>query len=103
MKALRAEGVEAGGIYNKGVPDWHMYPHWKMLIEKMMPTKTGCPFNCSLSGPVPDYRADDCPRTMEWLGRSVHMDIPPQLKEKDCAQIAEAIRKVAAVLLQREG
>ncbi len=103
VKALRAEGVEAGGIYNKGVPDWHIYPHWKMLIEKMMPTKTGCPFNCSLSGPVPDYRADDCPRTMEWLGRSVHLDIPPQLKEKDCAQIAEAIRKVAAVLLQREG
>ncbi len=99
VKALQAEGVEAGGIYNKGVPDWHIYPHWKMLIDKMMPTKKGCPFNCSLSGPVPDYKADDCPRTMEWLGRSVHMDIPPQLSEKDCAEIAEGIRKVAAVLL----
>ncbi len=99
VKALQAEGIEAGGIYNKGVPDWHMYPHWKMLIEKMMPTQKGCPFNCPLSGPVPDYKPDDCPKTMEWLGRSVHMDVPPQMTEKDCAQVAEAIRKVSAVLL----
>ena len=41
VKALQAEGVEAGGIYNKGVPDWHMYPHWKMLMDKMMPTEKG--------------------------------------------------------------
>ena len=61
VKALNAEGVEAGGIYNKGVPDWHIYPHWKMLIEKMMPTKQGCPFNCPQSGPVPDYRAGCLP------------------------------------------
>jgi 8-amino-3,8-dideoxy-alpha-D-manno-octulosonate transaminase len=99
VKALHAEGVEAGGIYNKGVPDWHMYPHWKMLIDKMMPTKKGCPFNCAQAGAVPDYKPDDCPRTMEWLGRSVHMDIPPQMTEKDCAQVAEGIRKVASVLL----
>jgi 8-amino-3,8-dideoxy-alpha-D-manno-octulosonate transaminase len=99
IKALQAEGVEAGGIYNKGVPDWHVYPHWRMLIEKMMPTKKGCPFNCSLSGPVPDYKSDDCPRTMDWLGRSVHLDIPPQMTVRDCSQVAEAIRKVASVLL----
>jgi 8-amino-3,8-dideoxy-alpha-D-manno-octulosonate transaminase len=99
VQALHAEGVEAGGIYNKGVPDWHMYPHWKMLIEKMMPTEKGCPFNCPMSGPVPDYRPDDCPKTMAWLGRSVHMDIPPQMTERDCEQVAEGIRKVASVLL----
>jgi 8-amino-3,8-dideoxy-alpha-D-manno-octulosonate transaminase len=99
VKALHAEGVEAGGIYNKGVPDWHMYPHWKMLIEKMMPTKQGCPFNCPQSGPTPTYDPDACPNTMAWLGRSVHMDIPPQLSPKDCGQIVEGIRKVASVLL----
>jgi hypothetical protein len=99
VKARPAEGVEAGGIYNQGVPDWHVYPHWKMLMEKMMPTEKGCPFNCPLSGPVPDYKPDDCPRTMEWLGRSVHLDIPPQLGEKECGEIAEGIRKVASVML----
>jgi dTDP-4-amino-4,6-dideoxygalactose transaminase len=99
VRALHAEGIAAGGIYNKGVPDWHVYPHWKMLIEKMMPTRNGCPFNCSLSGPVPDYTPDDCPKTMARLGRSLHIDIPPQLSEADCRAIAEGIRKVAGVLL----
>ena len=99
VEALHAEGVEAGGIYDKGVPDWHVYPHWKMLMEKMMPVSRGCPFNCPLSGPVPDYRPDDCPKTMEWLGRSVHLDIPPQLSEGDCREMVEAIRKVATVVL----
>ncbi|MEI6876879.1 MAG: DegT/DnrJ/EryC1/StrS family aminotransferase [Spirochaetota bacterium] len=98
-KALHAEGIEAGGIYNKGVPDWHMYPHWKMLIEKMMPTDKGCPFNCEQSGPAPDYDPEACPQTMGLLGRSIHLDIPPQLSEKDCADIALGIRKVASVLL----
>ena len=39
--------VEAGGICNRGEPDWHVCPHCKILIKKMMPTKKGCPFNCA--------------------------------------------------------
>jgi 8-amino-3,8-dideoxy-alpha-D-manno-octulosonate transaminase len=101
VKALHAEGAEAGGIYNKGVPDWHMYPHWKMLIDKMMPSQRGCPFNCPLSEPVPEYKPDACPNTMAWLGRSVHLDVPPQLTESECSEIAEAIRKVASVLVEK--
>jgi hypothetical protein len=48
---------------------------------------------------VPDYTPDDCPKTMARLGRSLHIDIPPQLSEADCRAIAEGIRKVAGVLL----
>jgi 8-amino-3,8-dideoxy-alpha-D-manno-octulosonate transaminase len=99
VKALHAEGVEAGGIYNQGVPDWHMYHHWKMLKEKMMPSKKGCPFNCPLCEPAPEYKESDCPNTREWLGRSVHLDIPPQMGDRECDEIAEGIRKVASVLL----
>jgi hypothetical protein len=39
---------------------------------------------------------------MDLLGRSVQVDIPPQLTEKDCSMIAEAIHKVSSVLLVRE-
>jgi 8-amino-3,8-dideoxy-alpha-D-manno-octulosonate transaminase len=99
VKALHAEGVEAGGIYNQGVPDWHMYHHWKMLHEKMMPSQKGCPFNCPLCEPAPQYKESDCPNTREWLGRSVHLDIPPQMGARECDEIAEGIRKVASVLL----
>lgn len=99
IKALRAEGIEAAGIYNKGVPDWHVYHHWRILLDKKMATKKGCPFNCSLSGPVPNYSEDDCPNTRDWLARSVHLDVPPQMTDQDCDQVAEGIRKVASVLL----
>jgi dTDP-4-amino-4,6-dideoxygalactose transaminase len=99
VEALNAEGVEAAGIYNKGIPDWHMYQHWTMLHGKMMPTKTGCPFNCPLSESVPEYKPDACPKTAAWLSRSVHLDIPPQMGDEECDQIAEGVRKVASVLL----
>jgi dTDP-4-amino-4,6-dideoxygalactose transaminase len=101
VKALNAEGVEAGGIYNKGVPDWHIFAHWKMLMEKMMPTEEGCPFNCPMSpsGKEIEYTEDMCPNTLGWLSRSVHLDIPPQMSRQDCEQTAKAIEKVAGVLL----
>jgi len=100
-EALKAEGVEAGAIYDKGIPDWHIYHHWQMLMEKMMPTEKGCPFNCPLSpnGEKIEYTKDMCPNTLDWLSRSIHIDIPPQLTEEACDQIATAIEKVAAVLL----
>ena len=100
-EALRAEGVEAGAIYDKGIPDWHIYHHWKMLMEKMMPSEKGCPFNCPLSpnGKEIKYTEDMCPNTLDWLSRSIHIDIPPQLTGQECDQIATAIEKVAAVLL----
>jgi len=84
-----------------GVPDWHIYAHWKMLMEKMMPSKKGYPFNCPLTpnGKKIEYTEDICPDTLDWLGRSIHLDIPPQLTDEDCGQIAAAIEKAASVLL----
>jgi hypothetical protein len=37
------------------------------------------------------------PKTLEYLSRVVHIDIPPQMDDRDCDMIAEAINKVAAV------
>ena len=99
VEALQAEGIEAAGIYNKGIPDWHVYHHWRILLDKRMPTEKGCPFNCPLSGPAPDYSENDYPVTKDWLHRSVHIDIPPQMTAEACDEIAEGIRKVAEVLL----
>lgn len=100
VEALRAEGVEAGGIYNAGIPDWHIYAHWKHIIDKVTATPEGCPYTCPYyKGPAPEYTEDMCPKTLDYLSRSVHIDIPPQLTEEDCDLIAEAIRKVVDVLL----
>ena len=100
-EALRAEGVEGGTIYDKSIPDWHIYAHWPILLGKMMPTKKGCPFNCPLTpnGMEIKYTEDMCPQTLNWLSRAIHIDIPPQMSDEDCDQISTAIEKVASVLL----
>lgn len=100
---LSAEGVEAGTIYNAGVPDWHVYAHWKMIMDKVTATPEGCPYTCPYyRGPEPRYSPDQCPNTLSYLERSVHVNIPPQMSDEDADMIATGIRKVASAIL-REG
>lgn len=99
-EALRAEGVCTSAIYDSSIPDWHIYAHWKHIMDKTTATPEGCPYTCAFyKGPEPKYTPDMCPRTLEWLGRSIHIDIPPQLSDEDCDLIAAAMRKVARALL----
>jgi len=99
VEALQAEGVNAAGVYNSGIPDWHIYAHWKHVIEKKTPTPEGCPWTCPYHKGKPiEYSVDMNPNTLEYLNRAVHIDIPPQLTLEDCDMIAEAINKVAAEL-----
>ena len=98
--ALRAEGIAANGVYDSGIPDWHIYAHWQHIIEKKTPTPEGCPWTCPYhKGEPVEYSADMCPKTLEYLSRVVHLDIPPQMTIADCDMVAEGINKVAAALL----
>ncbi len=98
--ALRAEGVSAGCLYDEGIPDWHVYAHWPHLMRKLTATTEGCPFTCPYyKGPEPEYTENMCPRSLDHLGRSVHVDIPPQMPLSDCAAISKGITKVARALL----
>jgi len=101
VEALKAEGVDAAGVFNKGIPDWHIYSHWKHIIEQKTPTADGCPYSCPhYKGDAPShYSADMCPQTLEILSRTVHLDIPSQLTAGDCDMIALGITKVAEALL----
>lgn len=99
VEALRAEGVDAAGVYNSGIPDWHIYAHWKHVIQKKTPTPEGCPWTCPYhKGNPVEYSEDMNPNTLEYLGRVIHIDIPAQFTPDDCDMIAKAINKVAAVL-----
>jgi len=98
--ALKAEGVEAGCIFDKGVPDWHIYAHWKMVMDKVTATPEGCPYTCPYyEGPAPEYSPDMCPKTLDLLSRTIHIDIPPQMTQEDCDMVAKAVRKVARAYL----
>ncbi len=100
VEALRAEGIDANGVYNSGIPDWHIYPHWKHIIEKRTPTPEGCPWTCPYhKSPDVEYSANMNPNTIDYLSRVIHIDIPAQMTPQDCDMIAEGINKVADALL----
>ena len=96
--ALNAEGVGASSLHDKSVPDWHVYNHWDMILKKWTATPDGCPYSCPHyleKGGKIEYSPEMNPKTLEYLGRSVHIDIPAQLTTQDCDMISESIIKVA--------
>jgi 8-amino-3,8-dideoxy-alpha-D-manno-octulosonate transaminase len=85
VAALRAEGVLAMRLYDPGFVDLHAYPYWKPVLDAI--AEAGRP-------------APDCPRSLDLLERSVHVDLSPLNDEQDLDEIAFAFEKVAAGLLE---
>ena len=99
-EALKAEGLSASSLYDASIPDWHIYAHWKHIMDKVTATKEGCPYTCPYyKGEEVKYSPDMCPQTLDYLSRSIQIDIPPQMSEEDCDMITEGINKVAGTLL----
>ncbi len=99
-QALKAERISVNSVYDKGVPDWHIYSYWEMIINKWTATPEGCPYTCPYyKGPEPKYSADMLPNTSDLLSKSIQIDIPPQLTDEDCDMIAEGVHKVADAYL----
>jgi 8-amino-3,8-dideoxy-alpha-D-manno-octulosonate transaminase len=99
-EALQAEGVACAEYFNMDKPDWHMFPHFTHIIEKKSASEEGCPWTCPYhKGPPVEYSRDMNPNTLDYLGRSVHLDIAPQMTDEDCDMIAKAVNKVAEALL----
>jgi 8-amino-3,8-dideoxy-alpha-D-manno-octulosonate transaminase len=80
VEALKAEGVLAMRLYDPSVIDLHVYPYWKPVLEAIV----------AAGRPAPD-----CPRTLELLERSIHVDLSPLNDEQDLDEIAFAFEKVA--------
>jgi dTDP-4-amino-4,6-dideoxygalactose transaminase len=84
VDALRAEGLEATRIYDPDVPDLHVYPFWQPIFDALADA---------------DRPRPDCPRTLELLGRTIHIDLSPLCDEQDLEEIAFAFEKVANGIL----
>jgi hypothetical protein len=46
-----------------------------------------------------EYSEEMNPNTLQYLHRSIHIDIPPQMTDQDCDMIAEGVNKVAKAYL----
>ena len=82
--ALQAEGVGAMLIYSPEVIDLHVFRYWQPVLDAIRAAGAGMP---------------DCPRTLDLLGRAIHVDVSPLYDERDLDEIALAFRKVAARVL----
>jgi 8-amino-3,8-dideoxy-alpha-D-manno-octulosonate transaminase len=84
VEALNAEGVLAMQIYSPDTPDLHVYPYWAPVLAAIE----------AAGGDAPS-----CPRTIELLERSIHIDVSPLCDEQDLDEIAFAFEKVAKQVL----
>jgi dTDP-4-amino-4,6-dideoxygalactose transaminase len=84
VAALNAEGVLAMQIYSPTTPDLHIYPYWAPVLAAL-----------DAAGAEPP----DCPRTLELLERTIHVDVSPLCEEQDLDEIAFAFEKVAKQVL----
>ena len=97
--ALQAEGIGAGTIYNQGIPDRHIYTAWAEVLTPPLDVQKGCPFTCPFYKGKVSYSKDMCPQTLDYLGRTIHINTSPLLAEADCDAIALGVNKVIAALL----
>ncbi|MBI4558795.1 MAG: DegT/DnrJ/EryC1/StrS family aminotransferase [Candidatus Hydrogenedentes bacterium] len=93
--ALRAEGVPAGCMYDKGIPDRHIYSFWEYVMTKHSQDRHGRPWTSPLHDSSRTYRPDMCPRTLDILGRAVVLSLSQTYLDRHVEWIIQAIEKVA--------
>lgn len=91
--ALQAENVRAARMYRKDQIDYHVYAHWAPLLEQRTWSAQGGPWRWA--SPTPHkYDRGMCPRTLDLLGRAVHLDVNPALSDEESEEVNFAVNKV---------
>lgn len=98
-EALRAEGIPAGSIYDKGIPDRHVFPFWEYVMEKGSSDRHGRPWTSPLHDPNRRYHSAMLPRTLDLLGRAVVLQLSQVFEDRHADWIVEAVKKVARGVL----
>lgn len=91
-ECLRAEGLPAMVLYSPDIPDYHIYPHWIPIMQQRSWSATGFPWKTHPR--KIEYHLDMCPRSLDLLSRSVHIDVHPALSNSQMEEISDAIHKV---------
>jgi 8-amino-3,8-dideoxy-alpha-D-manno-octulosonate transaminase len=99
LTALTAENVPTWHLYRPDHPDFHVYAHWNVILNKTSSTAAGYPWAPAFYSGTASYSADMCPRTLDLLGRALNIDVNPLYSDEDVDQVIAAIQKVADALL----
>jgi hypothetical protein len=83
-------------MYHPDRSDYHIYKYWTPIMEQRTWTPDGGPWRWARRDIR--YTADMCPRTLDLLGRAVHMDVNPLLTNEDIEETIEGLNKVLDAL-----
>jgi 8-amino-3,8-dideoxy-alpha-D-manno-octulosonate transaminase len=98
IEALRAENIGATGMYKPDQSDYHVYPHWAPIMAQRTWTPQGGPW--AWGSPV-SYSLDMCPRTLDLLGRAVHVNVNPLLTLEEIDESIAGFNKVLTAAVRR--
>jgi 8-amino-3,8-dideoxy-alpha-D-manno-octulosonate transaminase len=73
-----------------------VYAHWVPIMEQRTWTPSGGPWRWAKR--EVEYRRDMCPRTLDLLGRAVHMDVNPLLTNQDVEETIDGVNRVLEAL-----
>lgn len=95
-EALRAENIGASLMYERGKRDLHVYAHWTPILNKTSWGGNASPW--TMAQREIEYDHDMCPRSLELLGRAVHLNVSPLLTNEDVEETVEGLNRVLNAL-----
>lgn len=91
-KALKAENIGASTLYSPDSLDYHVYAHWVPIINQRTWTADGGPWRWAQR--EIKYHPEMCPRSLDLLGRAVHLNVSPLLTNEDVEETVEGLNRV---------
>jgi dTDP-4-amino-4,6-dideoxygalactose transaminase len=95
IAALKAEQIGASTLYAPDKVDYHVYAHWAPILAQRSWSEQGGPWRW---GEPVTYTVDMCPRTLDLLGRAVHLNVNPLFTDDDIAETVTGLNKVLNAL-----
>jgi 8-amino-3,8-dideoxy-alpha-D-manno-octulosonate transaminase len=94
--ALEAENIGARRMYERNKRDLHVYAHWTPILNKSSWGGNASPW--TMAQREIEYDHDMCPRSLDLLGRAVHLDVSPLLTNEDVEETVEGLNRVLNAL-----
>jgi 8-amino-3,8-dideoxy-alpha-D-manno-octulosonate transaminase len=91
-KALTAENISNWLLYRPNVVDYHIYTHWTPIMNQRTWTEAGGPWRWAHR--EVKYTKDMCPRSLDLLGRAVHLDVNPLYTNQDIEETLDGLNRV---------
>ena len=91
-QGLGRENIGAGVMYEPDRSDYHIFAHWSPIMLQKTWTEQGGPWKWAKR--EIRYSREDCPRSLDLLGRAVHMDVNPLYTNQDIEETLEGLSRV---------